>query len=380
MKKPFIPIAKIFTTQDDQKAVAKVIASGWILQGPKVAEFEKLVASYVGAPYAVASSSATTALHMSMVLLGVGPGDEVIVPSLSFIASANCIVHAGATPVFVDIDPRTYNLDPNLIEPLITKRTKAILSVHQIGLPADMKRILTIAKKYNLKVIEDAACALGARINGMHVGTFGNIGVFSFHPRKAITTAEGGILVTKAASFAKQAQMIRSHGASVNPASRHVSKKVILEPYPIIGYNYRMSDIHAALGIAQFGKFDTILKKRTALVKRYNRAFSKNLRIVTPFVPPGFTHAWQSYQVRLPGLSRVRTKIMQKLLDIGIATRAGVMAVHMQQAYRKMYPKLKLPHTEKATLETITLPLFPQMTEGEQSYVIEQFEKILTSL
>lgn len=380
MKKPFIPIAKIFTTKDDQNAVAKVVASGWILQGPKVSEFEKLIASYVGAPYAVASSCATTALHMSLVLLSVGPGDEVIVPSLSFIASANCIVHAGATPVFVDIDPRTYNLNPDLIEPLITKATKAILSVHQIGLPADMKRILTIAKKHKLKVVEDAACALGARINGTHVGTFGDIGVFSFHPRKAITTAEGGMLVTKSARFAKGAQMIRSHGASVNPATRHMSNKVILEPYPVIGYNYRMSDIHAALGIAQFGKFDTIFTKRAALVKTYNRTFAKNQRIVVPFVPPGFTHAWQSYQVRLPGLSRFRTKIMQKLLDIGIATRAGVMAAHMQQAYRKMYPKLKLPHTEIATLETITLPLYPQMTWSEQTYVITQFEKILASL
>lgn len=375
--KTFIPVAKIYTTKDDQKAVADVVASGWILQGPKVGEFEKLIASYVGAPYAVATSSATTALHTSLLVLGIGPGDEVIVPSLSFIASANCIIHAGATPVFVDVNPQTYNLDPNLIEPLITKRTKAILVVHQIGLPADMKAILSIARAHKLRVIEDAACALGARIDGTHVGPLGDVGVFSFHPRKAITTAEGGMLVTKSARLANRAQMIRSHGALINPAARHVSKKVILEPYPVIGYNYRMSDIHAALGIAQFSKFGTILKKRTTLVKAYTRAFAKNPRMILPFVPEGLTHAWQSYQVRLPGLSRYRIKIMQKLLDAGIATRAGVMAIHMQKAYRKMYPKLKLPHTEKATRETITLPLYPQMTKTEQEYVIDH---LLTAL
>lgn len=376
--KKFIPVTKIYSGREEQEAVARVVASGWILQGPRVKEFELLLARYINVPFAVTTSSATSALHLSLIILGIGPGDEVIVPSLSFIASANCIVHAGATPVFVDIDPKTYNLDPNKVEQLITKHTRAIIAVHQIGLPADMEKILVLAKKNKLAVIEDAACALGACIGKRHVGTFGDFGAFSFHPRKAITTAEGGMLVTKNATWAKQAQMLRAHGASISVTNRHLSKKVIHESYPIIGYNYRMSDIHAALGIAQFKKINAILQGRARVARQYNKALKDHPRIVTPFVPHGFTHSWQSYQIRLPGVKSKRTMLMQKLLDKGIATRTGVMASHLEKPYLSMYPRLRLPETEKAAAETLILPLYPQMTKDEQEYVINNLLKILT--
>ncbi len=377
MKRLLIPVAKIYTTKQDEEAVASVVRSGWILQGPKVAEFERLIAGYVGVPYAVATSSATTAIQMGLMALGIGPGDEVIVPSLSFIASANCIVHAGATPVFVDIDPRTYNLNPVKIEPLITQKTKAIIAVHQIGLAADMPKIIKIAQKHNLRVIEDQACGLGAKISGRNAGTFGSFSALSFHPRKAITTAEGGMILTKNPKWAKYAQMMRAHGASESVSSRHLSTKVMHESYPVIGYNWRMSDIHAALGISQFHKLDVIMKRRQEIASRYNGAFRGNPRIVVPFVPRGFTHTYQSYQIRLPGLGRFRTKIMQKLLNRGIATREGVMASHLEKPYKKMYPRLHLPETEKAAKETLILPVYPDLSISNQEYVIETFIKIL---
>lgn len=370
-----IPVTKLLLGNEEIEAVSRVLASGWILQGPKVEEFEKLVSHYIGIPHAIATSSATTALHVALTILGIGPGDEVIVPSLSFIASANCIVHAGAKPVFVDIDPQTYNIDPKKIVNAVTKKTKAIIPVHQIGLPAPMEHIMGIAKKHNLFVIEDAACALGAFIGNRHVGTFGHFSAFSFHPRKAITTAEGGMLVTQRARDAKIARILRAHGASINVAKRHMSKKVMHESYPVIGYNYRMSDIHAALGLAQLTKLKTILAGRKRVAERYNNNFKNHPDIITPFVPPGVTHAWQSYQIRLRGRAKQRKSIMQKLLDAGIATRTGVMASHLEKPYRALYPHLTLVETEKAASETIILPLYPTLTEKEQDFVIQMLCK-----
>jgi dTDP-4-amino-4,6-dideoxygalactose transaminase len=277
----------------------------------------------------------------------------------------------------VDIEARTYNLDPNDIEKKITKRTKAIIAVHQIGLPADMKRIMAIAKKHNLRVIEDAACGLGAYIKNKHVGTFGDIAAFSFHPRKAITTAEGGLLITKNKDWLEMARKLRAHGASVSVAQRHLSNKVMHEFYPILGYNYRMSDIHAALGLSQIKKLDYMLKRRQELARNYSLAFSGHTHIVVPYVPPGITHSFQSYMIRLKNGEKIREKLMQKLLDLGIATRHGVMACHLEKPYRKLYPKLTLPVTQLATKETLILPLFPQMTQQEQTFVIDSLLTLL---
>lgn len=367
-----IPVAKPEITDKDAQAVADTVKSGWILQGPKVTEFESKLGAYIGAPYAVATSSATTAMHLGLLAAGIKQDDEIIVPSFSFIASANCIRHVGAIPVFVDIDPLTYNMDPADVERKITKKTKGILAVHQIGLAADMEHLTKIARTHKLSIFEDCACGLGSTINGKHVGMWGVWGAFSFHPRKAITTAEGGLLVTKNKALAHTVSMLRAHGADVDVAKRHKSHTVMLESYPLVGYNYRMSDIHASLGLSQFARMNKMLQTRLSLAARYNEAFRNHPVIQIPYVPKGFYHTYQSYMVRLRNGGKIRNRLMQKLLDTGIATRAGVMASHLEAPYRAMYPKLKLPETEKAAAETIILPLFPQMTSKQQKIVIRE--------
>lgn len=369
-----IPIAKPWFDESDEEAVARVVRSGWVLSGPKVEEFEKLLGGYIGSKYAVATSSCTTALQIALLIVGLKEHDEVIVPSFSFIASANSIIHAGGCPIFADIDPRTYNLDPSEIEKKITRRTRAILAVHQVGLPADMKAIMGIAGRADLTVIEDAACGLGARIGKRHVGTFGDFGAFSFHPRKAITTAEGGLLVTKKKKDANMAEMLRAHGASVSVKARDISSTVINESYPVVGYNFRMSDLHAALGISQMTKLEKILARRSEIAQTYNKALKDYPGVTIPFVPKGVTHSFQSYLVRIQGSKSRRDRLMQKLLDDGIATRRGVMAIHLEKPYRRMYPGLSLPQTEKACAQTICLPLFPQLSEIDQTYIIARLK------
>lgn len=375
-----IPITKPYFNNDERKAVAQTIASGWVLQGPRVEAFEEKLKEYIGTSYAIATSSATTALHMALMILGIGPGDEVLVPSFSYIASANCIVHAGATPVFVDIDPQTYNLDPSDIEKKISNKTKGIMVVHQIGLPADMPALLKIAKTHHLKIIEDAACGLGSKIKSQHVGTFGNIGCFSFHPRKIITTAEGGLLVTENKDWAKTAQMMRAHGADTSAYKRHDSKTFHKESFPIIGYNYRMSDVHAAIGLAQYKKLRKILSSRKEQAARYNRAFQNNPNLQLPHVPEGFTHTFQSYLLRIVDGEKIRNKLVTKLLEKGITTKYGISPSHLEPPYRTMYPSLTLPITEKAALETIILPTYVQLSRRQQDHVIQSFLDELTKL
>jgi perosamine synthetase len=383
-----IPVAKPDITKKDAHAVAKTVATGWILQGPQVETFENLIARYISSPYALATSSATTAMHLGLLAAGIKPGDEIIVPSFSFIASANCIRHVGAIPVFADIDPRTYNIDPVDVERKITKKTRAILAVHQIGLAADMPRLSKIARTHKLLLFEDAACGLGSKIHGKHVGNWGMWAAFSFHPRKAITTAEGGMLTTKNKKLAHIVRMLRAHGADIDVKKRDTSTKVMTERYPLVGYNFRMSDIHAALGISQFDRIHEIMDKRYALAQRYNTAFKDHPCITVPFVPDGYHHTFQSYMIRVKsrnirqprlerGQSADRERIMQKLLDAGIATRRGVMASHLEKPYRAIYPKLSLPETERAAKETLILPLFSQMTKKEQNTVIRTLTNLL---
>ena len=294
-----IPVTKPYFTRDEEREVIGVLRSGWVVQGPRVESFENEIAKYIGAKYAVATSSCTTALHLALLLLGVGPGDEVIVPSFTFIATANSVLCTGATPVFADVAKDTYNLDPEDVKRKITKSTRVIMPVHQAGLAASMQEIIQIAKRSNIFIVEDAACALGSRIDGKHVGVFGEIGCFSFHPRKSITTAEGGMLATNNEEFAKRARILRAHGMSVSDRERHESKSFINETYDIPGYNYRMSDIHAAIGLAQFRKIDYILKKRIALANRYTQYLSDIPYIIPPCVPQGYMHTFQSYVIRL---------------------------------------------------------------------------------
>lgn len=366
-----IPLQKPFFDKKEEIAVTQVLRSGWVTQGPKVEEFEQSICQYTGSKYAIAVTSCTTGLFLCLKMLGIGKGDEVIVPSFSFIATANVVVHAGATPVFVDIDPQTYNIDPKKIEGVVTSKTKAIIPVDQVGLPCDLDEIKKIAKKYKLEVIQDAACALGSIYKGQKVGSSSNLAVFSFHPRKPITTGEGGIIVTGNMRQAEELKILRHQGMSVSDVVRHKTKKIIKESYNVIGFNFRMSDLQAAVGVEQMKKLPLILKKRAALANRYTKAFSKTKNIIPSFVPEDYVHNFQSYIIRLRKNNKItRDGLMQKLLDLGISTRNGVMAAHLEPVYLKMMGKISLKETESATKETIILPLYFQMTRDEQDFVI----------
>jgi perosamine synthetase len=378
LNKVSIPFTKPLLSVEESQAAAEVIHSGWVSQGPKVAEFEKMVADYVGARYAIATPNCTSALYIALMCLGIGGGDEVIVPSFTFVASANSILHTGATPILVDIDPRTYNLDVTKIEPLITPRTKAIMPVHQIGLPADMDPILNLAQKHNLHLVEDAACALGATYKGRKVGCLSELSCFSFHPRKVITTGEGGMITTDSEALAERARLFRSHGASVSDLARHKAGGTIYEQYVTLGYNYRMTDIQAALGIEQMKKLDFILKRRAELAKRYNDALAKMGGIGVPYLPEYATHTYQSYLIRLNGKGHIsRDELLQKMVDQGISCRRGIPPIHLEPYWRARFGQSRLPVTEQAAEATLFLPIYPGMTGEEQEYVIDTLKRLL---
>ncbi len=364
-----IPITRPSVTRDEADAAAEVILSGWLSQGPKVQAFEAAIGDYTGARHAIATSNCTTALHLALIAAGVGPDDEVICPSFSFIATANAVVHAGATPVFVDIDPSTYNIDANQIGAAITPRTRAIMPVDQIGLAADIPRIVEIARRNALVVVEDAAPSLGATVGESRVGAISDFTCFSFHPRKSITTGEGGIITTNDDAAAARIRSIRSHAASTSDLARHQSGTTDIEEYMELGYNYRMTDIQGAIGIVQMGRLESILTERGRLADRYDRLFAGDERVGTPFVPAGYRHTYQSYCVRLI-TPRPRKTIMDELAAKGIASRRGVMAIHLEPYYRAMFPGISLPETEAASINTLLLPLFAGMTDDEQDLVV----------
>jgi dTDP-4-amino-4,6-dideoxygalactose transaminase len=364
-----IPITRPCIGEEEAAAAAEVVRSGWLTQGQQSQDFEAALATYVGARHAVVVSNCTTALHLALVVAGVGPGDEVICPSFTYIATANAVVHAGATPVFVDIDPRTYNTTPELLEAAITPRTKVLLPVDQIGLAADLPAIMALAKRHGLMVVEDAAPSLGATVDGRKVGTFADLTCFSFHPRKSITTGEGGLITTEDADMAERLRTIRSHAASTSAFSRHASGTTDIEEYRELGWNYRMTDVQAAIGLVQLGRLDGILVERRRLAERYSRRLAADPRIQVPYVPPGRPHTYQSYCIWLHG-GAPRAAVMAALAERGIATRRGVMASHLEPYYRERYPDLALPVTERASAETLLLPLYVGMTEAEQDEVI----------
>ena len=369
---PLIPITKPYLGEEEAQAAANAVRSGWITQGPVVAEFERLVAERLGIAHAVATSNCTTSLHLAMLGCGIGPGDEVIVPSFTFIATANAVLYAGAHPVFVDIDARTFNMDPAKVEAAITPRTRAIVPVDQIGLAAEVAPILEIARRHDLRVVEDAAPSLGATYRGQPVGAISPVTCFSFHPRKSITTGEGGILTTDDDELAARARVMRAHGASVSDLARHNASTVTIERYEELGYNYRMTDIQAAIGIEQLKKLDDILARRRELAHRYNALLAALEGVVTPYAPEYAMHTYQSYCVRLdPARTAPREEIMARMLERGIATRRGVMAIHEEPYYVRRFGRVSLPVTEATTRQTLLLPLYMTMTEGEQDRVIE---------
>jgi len=373
-----IPLTRPVLGEAEERAVLEVLRSGWLVQGPKVAELERVVAGLVGARHAVATSNCTTALHLALILHGIGAGDEVIVPSFTFIATANAVTYTGATPVFADIDPSTYNLDPDAVNAAITPRTKAIMPVHQIGLAADMDRLHAIARQHGTVLIEDAAPALGATYRGRPVGGLGNTACFSFHPRKAVTTGEGGMITTDDGALAERARLLRAHGMSVSDLARHQARRVIIEEYQDIGYNYRMSDVHAAIGIEQLKRLPSILAQRCELAERYTAAFSDLEGVQLPFSSGETPHTYQSYMIQLrAGAGSTRERLMDELLAAGIPTRRGVMAIHREPVYRKRCGSVSLPVTETAAATTVLIPLYAGMTDGEQEYVIDHVRRAL---
>jgi perosamine synthetase len=370
-----IPIAKPFLGEQEAAAARRVILSGWTTQGPEVAAFEREFADCVGAPHACAVSSCTTALHLALLAAGVGPGDEVITVSHSYIATANSIRYCGATPVFVDIDADQYNIEPDLIEAAITPLTRAILCVHQIGMPCDLARIVPVAKKHSLPLIEDAACAIGSetlwdgqweRIGKPH----GDAACFSFHPRKILSTGDGGMITTKHKDWDARFRLLRQHGMAVPDTIRHASNTVIFESYPEIGFNYRMTDIQAAVGREQLKRLPELLGRRREIAAIYPVLLVDVPELRLPAEPEWARSNWQSYCVRLPkGCSQVQ--VMQALLDRGIATRRGIMCAHREPAYQSQSWRSVGPLSEsvRAQEECILLPLYHLLTREEQELI-----------
>jgi perosamine synthetase len=373
-----IPVARPSIGEQEELAVLEVLRSGWITQGPRVAEFERAFSAYIGCRHAIAVSSCTTALQLALLAQGVGPGDEVICPSLSFIATANSIASTGATPVFADINVDTYNLDPVQVEGLITERTRAILVVHQIGLAADMDALSAIGRRHGLPIIEDAACAIGSSYNGELIGRpIGRMACFSFHPRKILTTGEGGMITTDEDELAERLRRLRQHAMSLSDVARHNARTIAMETYDEVGYNYRMTDMQAAIGIVQLDRLPGFLARRRALAGRYTQALQSLDWLECPAVPANCEHNYQSYMVRLvDSTSNMRDSIMQTLLAQNISTRRSIMAIHREAPYRSSRWDVSLPVTNHVAETGFILPLFHEMTEENQDRVIDALRSI----
>jgi perosamine synthetase len=375
-----IAIAKPYLTKDEAQNAYDTILSGWVTQGPKVQQFEEKFAAYVGAKYAVALSNCTTALHLAMIVAGIKEGDEVICPSMSYIATANCIKYVGAEPVFAEVHSDTFNIDVSHAEKLITPKTKAILIVHQVGLPADIDAFKTLCKKYNLQLIEDAACAAGSAYKGSKIGSHSDLVCFSFHPRKVITTGDGGMITTNNEAYYQRLKLLRQHGMSVSDRVRHSSSTVIMEDHLEVGYNYRLTDIQAAVGIKQLEKLDWIIAERRKIAEIYQDSFKTFDFVRLPSEPDGYFTNWQSYMLYLKPNSPIkRNDLMQLLLDKGISTRRGIMTSHRETAYKNHKLIATLPISEDASDQSIVLPLYVPMSKEDVDYVVNTIQEIFNS-
>ena len=378
-----IPIAKPAFTEEDLQSVRQPLETGWVVQGPLVKAFEDKWSEYTGARHSIAVTSCTTGLHLSLSALGFGPGDEGIVPAFTWISTANVVEHLGGKVVFCDIDLKTFNLDVSQLESKITPDTKAILPVHLFGLAADMMPINQIAEKHGLWVVEDAACGFGSRYHNQHVGTFGHTGCFSFHPRKSITTGEGGMITTNDDALATKMRSMRDPGAALSDRQRHLgSKPYLLSDHPYAGYNYRMTDLQAALGNSQMERAEAILKERQKLAENYTQGLNHLEWLQLPTQIDHYQHGYQSYPcLFLPELldlnnvdqiNQSRNQLMERLHARGIATRPATHAVHLLSYYRQKY-NLQPEEFSNALMAdhcSLSLPLYNGMTELEQDYVI----------
>jgi dTDP-4-amino-4,6-dideoxygalactose transaminase len=400
-----IPIARPSFDEEEERAVLDVIRSGWLVQGPKVADFEDQFKQFVGVNHAIATTSCTTALHLAMVGAGIGPGDEVLIPSFTFIATANAVEYTGAEPVFIDIDPATYTMDPEKVRGYLANRDgnnaaspKCIMPVSLFGLCADMDAINQIAAQYGLIVIEDAACGLGAKRENHHAGTEAYAGCFSFHPRKAITTGEGGMIITNDGDLAGTVRKLRDHGASKTDLERHLKDGGSLLPaFNMLGYNYRITDLQAALGVVQMGKAQEIIQERHRAAVKYDSLLKELDVIEAPFVPQGYNHAYQSYvcSYKKPPIgsengkntdwndvdlaNRERNRLMMALEKAGISLRQGTHAVHTLGYYKNKYglEDKDYPVSYVADRLTITLPLFRGITHEMQQRVTDTLRELI---
>lgn len=379
-----VPIARTTLLDNEIDSVLGPLRSGWLVQGPNVHAFEEKWSAFTGAKHSIAVTSCTTGLHLSVAAFGLKPGDEVIVPAFTWIATANVVEHQGANVVFCDIDLATFNLDVDALAAAITPRTVGIIPVHLFGLAADMDAVNALAKKHGLWVVEDAACGFGALYKGQHSGTLGDTAAFSFHPRKAITTGEGGMITTQDDALAEKLRRLRDHGAAISDLQRHMGPRpYLLADHPDAGYNQRMTDFQAAMGAAQMERADAIVAERRAIAARFNSAFRNLGWLRPPVEPEGYTHGYQSYPclfqpeevtpATVEKINMKRNEWMDNLLQAGISTRPATHAVHMLSFYKDKYG-LKpedFPNAYAANHCSISLPLFHGMTASEQDYVID---------